>query len=119
MNQRTLPRGGTLIVAVFAALAPLAAASAGTNPEVATFYTLDRDLGGAPGTASRGAQGPMRTDDPSGAWQADNPELGAFYTLAAARGAQGPVRTDDPSGMAADPGRASNPELGSFYLTQR
>jgi hypothetical protein len=117
MNRHTLPRGGTLVVAVFAALAPLAAAGAGTNPEVAPFYTLDRDLGSAPATASQGAKGPMRTDDPSGAGQAANPELGSFYRahdLDGARGAKGPIRTD-PSGTVA---RAGNPELGSFYRTQ-
>jgi hypothetical protein len=113
MNQRILPRGRVLIAAVFATLAPLATASAGTNPEEGAFYTLDRDLGSAPG-----AKGPIRTDDPPGAWHAGNLELGSFYHAQDSdqvRGAKAPIRTDNPSGIVA---RAGNPELGSFYRTQ-
>jgi hypothetical protein len=112
MNKQALIRGHTLIFAAVAALAPLAAASAGSNPETGAFYDF--------GAQVRGAPGPIRSDEPSPTWQATNPELGAFYRAqdfgpAPQRGDKGPIGSDDPSGMAGGAAHPRNPETGAFY----
>jgi hypothetical protein len=117
----------SLMVAAVAALVPLTQAHADANPEVASFYTLDRDLGSAAGVSVRGAQGPIHADASSvgtaGAWQAANPEAGSFYMAQDfglvegmnARGAAGPIRSDGPADAPYASWHATNPEAGSFY----
>jgi len=121
MNKQTVSRGHILIIAAVAALAPLASASAESNPETGAFY----NFGVAQDTRARGAAGPIGSDDPSGSWQAGNPELGAFYrpqdlggaAQTKARGMAGPVRTYDSVGINGVASLADNPESGRFYST--
>lgn len=119
MNKYTVSRGRILIISAVAALAPLAGASAGSNPETGAFY----DFGRTQDTKVQGAAGPIRSDEPANRWQAVNPELGAFYrasdfgggSQAIARGMAGPIRTDDLVETPAVASLAANPEAGSFY----
>lgn len=121
MNKQSFSRGHVLIIAAVSALVPLASASAEPNPETGAFY----NFGAAQETKARGAAGPIRSDDPSGSWQAGNPELGAFYgahgfggaAQTKARGVAGPVRTDDAEGINGVASLAGNPETGRFYST--
>ena len=119
MNKQTVSRGRILMISAVATLAPLAGASAGSNPETGAFYDFGRTLV----TRAQGAAGPTRSDNPSGNWQAGNPELGAFYRSSELgggaqtkpRGMAGPIRTGDPLGAPSVASLAANPEAGSFY----